>query len=214
MWVVLALLVGKFALTVFSYATGAPGGIFAPMLVIGALTGLLFGQVTMAVAPTLGIAPAACAVIGMAALFASSVRAPITGVVLVVEMTGNYEQLYALIIASLLAYLVAERFREKPIYEELMERDLRKPDPAGGEGLEPVVAEIHVEPLSYMDGRQVDDLALPPECALVSILRGSAEIQPHERLHVKAGDVLVLLAESDNAHVLHAVANAARTSTS
>ena len=52
-------------------------------------------------------------------------------------MTGNYEQLYALIIASLLAYLVAERCREKPIYEELMERDLRKPDPAGGEGLEP-----------------------------------------------------------------------------
>ncbi len=120
----IALFIIKFGFTIASYASGAPGGIFAPLLVLGALIGLIFGQVSALVFPTIGTVPAAFAVVGMAAMFTSIVRAPLTGIVLILEMTGNQEQLFALILACLIAYLVAEHARNMPIYEALLEEDL------------------------------------------------------------------------------------------
>lgn len=120
------LFVVKFGFTILSYASGAPGGIFAPLLVLGAIIGLVFGQVSAFAFPELGTTPAAFAVVGMAAMFTSIVRAPLTGIVLILEMTGNQEQLFALILACLAAYLVAEHSGNKPIYESLMEDELNK----------------------------------------------------------------------------------------
>jgi CIC family chloride channel protein len=122
----LILFIVKFGFTILSYATGAPGGIFAPLLVLGAVIGLVFGQVSAFAFPELGTTPAAFAVVGMAAMFTSIVRAPLTGIVLILEMTGNQEQLFALILACLVSYLVAEHSGNKPIYESLMEDDLNK----------------------------------------------------------------------------------------
>jgi CIC family chloride channel protein len=125
---VLAPLLGivaiRFALTLVSYATGAPGGIFAPLLALGACSGLAVG---LAVAPwypveipNLGI----FAVVGMAALFSSTVQAPLTGIVLIVEMTGQNTLMLPLLVACLTAYLVPELFGTKPIYHSLMDREL------------------------------------------------------------------------------------------
>ncbi len=116
----------KFGFTIVSYASGAPGGIFAPLLVLGAIIGLVFGQVSAFAFPELGTTPAAFAVVGMAAMFTSIVRAPLTGIVLILEMTGNQEQLFALILACLISYLVAEHSGNKPIYESLLEEELSK----------------------------------------------------------------------------------------
>lgn len=120
----LILFVVKFGFTILSYSTGAPGGIFAPLLVLGAIIGLIFGQLSGLFFPELGTTPAAFAVVGMAAMFTSIVRAPLTGIVLILEMTGNQEQLFVLILACLISYLVAEHSGNKPIYESLMEEDL------------------------------------------------------------------------------------------
>ena len=120
------LFVVKFGFTLLSYASGAPGGIFAPLLVLGAIIGLVFGQVSALAFPELGTTPAAFAVVGMAAMFTSIVRAPLTGIVLILEMTGNQEQLFALILACLISYLVAEHSGNKPIYESLLEEELNK----------------------------------------------------------------------------------------
>lgn len=120
------LFIVKFGFTILSYSTGAPGGIFAPLLVLGAIIGLLFGQVSAFAFPELATTPAAFAVVGMAAMFTSIVRAPLTGIVLILEMTGNQEQLFALILACLMAYLVAEHADVKPIYEALMEEDMNE----------------------------------------------------------------------------------------
>ena len=206
-----ALLLAKFALTVISYSSGAPGGIFAPMLVIGAFLGLGFGEVMRDCLAPMQVSPPAFAVLGMAALFSSVVRAPLTGIVLIVEMTGNYDQLYALIVACLTAYLIAEAFRDQPIYDALLDADLDRSDPAGQSGMDPAMTEVYVEPGSFMDGRQVSDLELPSQCALVSVLRGDNEFVPPDHLHIYAGDVLVFLAEADNTHVLHRVTRMART---
>ena len=92
----LLLFVAKFLLTVLSYGSGVPGGIFAPLLVLGALVGSMTGQVSELAFPSVAHTPAAFAVIGMAAAFAAIVRAPLTGIVLILEMTNNYEQLFPL----------------------------------------------------------------------------------------------------------------------
>lgn len=156
----------RFGLTLVSYGTGAPGGIFAPLLVLGALLGLGVGEMAHWWFPAVAPEPAAFAVVGMAAYFTAIVRAPLTGVVLILEMTGNYNQMLALLISCFSAYLVAEGLKDLPIYEALLERDLLR----GGlrpTYKEPIVAEMTVEAGAPFLGRTIKELALPPGCILV-----------------------------------------------
>ena len=116
------LLIARFALTMVSYGSGAAGGIFAPMLVIGALGGLLLGQSIESLFPAALGHPEAFAVLGMGALFTAVVRAPLTGVVLMVEMTGHYGFMLPLLVCCLTAYGVTEHMGDPPIYEALRHR--------------------------------------------------------------------------------------------
>ncbi|HZP59526.1 MAG TPA: chloride channel protein, partial [Opitutaceae bacterium] len=124
-WLLL-LLVARFFLTMVSYGCGAAGGIFAPLLVIGALGGLAVGHLAHAVAPGWAEHPEVFAVIGMGGLLTSIVRAPLTGIVLMIELTGKYDFMLPLLACCLVAYGVAEGLRDKPIYEALRERALRQ----------------------------------------------------------------------------------------
>lgn len=119
----LPLLIGaRFILTMTSYGTGTAGGIFAPLLVIGALGGLGFGRVVHWVLPTWAAQPEAFAVIGMGGLLTAIVRAPMTGIVLMIELTGKYDFMLPLLVCNLVAYGVAEALHDVPIYEALRER--------------------------------------------------------------------------------------------
>ena len=175
----------RFVLSMASYGTGAPGGIFAPLLVLGALIGLGVGEVTYLLFPHLVPVPAIFAVVGMAAYFTAIVRAPLTGIVLIIEMTGNYAQMLPLLVACFCAYLVAEGMGELPIYENLLERDLRRggalPDPK-----EPLVLELEVEPGSPFEGRLVRELGLPPGCILVHCRNGGQEWIPTASTRLEA----------------------------
>lgn len=117
-------LVLRFGMTMVSYASGAPGGIFAPLLVIGALGGFMVGIVAQRYYPSEIARPEIFAVVGMAACFTSVVRAPLTGIVLIIEMTAGYTLMLPLLVSCLTAYAVAEGIGARPIYELLMERDL------------------------------------------------------------------------------------------
>ncbi len=114
------LFVGKFLLTMVSYGAGVPGGIFLPLLVLGALLGSFFGHLVGLVFPALSGLDVGFAAVAMAAYFTAIVRAPITGVVLVVEMTGSYKNMLALLAACLTAYMVTELARSEPVYEMLL----------------------------------------------------------------------------------------------
>lgn len=105
-----------------SYAADTPGGLFAPMLALGAMVGLGFGLIAAPAFPGLGVKPAAYAVVAMGAFFAGSVRAPLTGIVLVLEMTGSSNLILPLLSASFGAMLVTEALREPPVYAQLRER--------------------------------------------------------------------------------------------
>ncbi|MEO6569512.1 MAG: H(+)/Cl(-) exchange transporter ClcA [Opitutaceae bacterium] len=119
------LLLARFLLTMGSYGTGAAGGIFAPLLVLGALGGLAFGQVAHMALPEWAARPEAFAVIGMGGLLTAIVRAPLTGIVLMIELTGKYDFMLPLLACCLVAYGVAEALRDRPIYEALRERTKR-----------------------------------------------------------------------------------------
>ncbi len=114
----------RFALGAVSYAAGTPGGLFAPLLVLGTQIGFLFGAACGGI-PFVTLPPEAFAVIGMAAFFAGVVRAPLTGIVLVAEMTGSSNLLLPTIFASFAALLVAALLRDNPIYDALRERTTR-----------------------------------------------------------------------------------------
>lgn len=122
----LVLLAVKFAATVTSYGSGAPGGIFAPMLVLGALLGVIAGEASQWMFPALAPSPTAFAVLAMAAVFTASVRAPLTGIALILEMTGETDQLFAVCAACLVAYLVAEALGDRPVYDALLADDMER----------------------------------------------------------------------------------------
>lgn len=114
----------RFLLGPASYAARTPGGLFAPLLVLGAQLGLACGVLYQAAFPHLGIGADAFAVVGMAAFFTGVVQAPVTGIVLVTEMTAAFTTLLPMLAACYAALLVAQLLRTTPIYDALLERIL------------------------------------------------------------------------------------------
>jgi chloride channel protein, CIC family len=112
----------RFVLGAVSYASRTPGGLFAPMLVLGAQLGLLFGTLCRLVFRGLDLPPEAFAVVGMAAFFTGVVRAPITGIVLIVEMSASFTMLLPMLIACFVAMLIPTVLGNAPIYDSLRER--------------------------------------------------------------------------------------------
>lgn len=140
------LFLAKFSFTVICFGSGVPGGIFLPMLVLGAVGGAFFA----AVASLLGVMPnslpldgaaglwdiapyggavgsyaAAFIVFGMAGYFAAVVKAPVTGSILIMEMTGSYPALLPLVAVTISAYVTADSLGVEPVYDVLLERTRR-----------------------------------------------------------------------------------------
>jgi chloride channel protein, CIC family len=119
----LTVLASVFALRFFlgplSYAARTPGGLFAPMLVIGSQAGLLFFALCSHLVPSLVATPPQFAIVGMASLFASVVRAPVTGIILAVELTGSFTLLLPMLGAAFAAAVTASLLGEPPIYDSL-----------------------------------------------------------------------------------------------
>ncbi len=116
----------RFGLGTLSYAAATPGGLFAPLLVLGAQLGVFFGLICRLAFPALDIQPEGFAVVGMAALFTGVVRAPLTGMVLVTEMTGSVTMLLDMLGACFVAMLVPTLLRDVPIYDALREQTTRR----------------------------------------------------------------------------------------
>jgi CIC family chloride channel protein len=121
--VLVGLCLLKLGATVFSYSSGGVGGIFAPALFIGAMLGGAVGYLDVAVFhnPTEEIG--AFAVVGMGAVFAGIIRAPMTSVLIIFEMTGGYGLVLPLMVANMTAYALARHWRSTPIYEALLLQD-------------------------------------------------------------------------------------------
>ncbi len=120
----LLIFVLRFIGSIVCFSSGAPGGIFAPTLALGTILGVLFGMMSQHYFPHYQIQLGALAIIGMGGLFASTIRAPLTGIVLVMEMTDNYELILPMIITCLGSTLIAQILGGKPLYSEILDRIL------------------------------------------------------------------------------------------
>ena len=119
----LVLCVFKLVATVFSYGSGGAGGIFAPALFIGGTLGGVFGYFDHSLFHHSGNELGSFALVGMGAVFAGIIRAPITSVLIIFEMTGSYDLILPLMISNMTAYALARHVRPIPIYEALLEQD-------------------------------------------------------------------------------------------
>src|SRR5271157_5783782 len=117
------LLVLKLVVVATSYASGNAGGIFGPSLFLGAMLGGAIGNIAQHFLPGYIVSPGAYALVGMGTAFAGVVRAPMTSVVMIFEITRDYAVIVPLMISNLVSYFIASRIQEEPIYELLAEQD-------------------------------------------------------------------------------------------
>lgn len=196
--VAVLLLIGKFIFSGISFGSGAPGGIFFPLLVLGGSAGGIFGMVCHSL---FGI-PAELVnnfvLLAMAGFFTAIVRAPLTGILLIFEMTGSLSQLASLSLVSISAFVVATLLRSEPIYESLLTRILKRQGQNVSESpREKVLKEYVVMHTSALDARTIAETKWPKGALIVAVRRGSEEILPTGSTILHASDTLLVLLDSD-----------------
>jgi len=185
----------KFLFTMVSYGSGAPGGIFLPLLAIGALIGNVYGIVLIDFVHFNSMYINNFIILAMAGYFTAVVKSPITGTILIAEMTGSFKHLLPLAIVSIVAYMVADLLSSKPIYESLLQKFLHN---AGdtisiGNRKNKSILEFAVCMGSVLDNKQIKDVKWPSHCLLVSVKRGEHEIIPKGDTVIYPGDYLIVL---------------------
>lgn len=116
---------GKFLFTLVSFGTGAPGGVFLPLLTLGALGGSIYADAGVALGFFGAEWSTLLIIFGMAAMFAAVVKAPVTGSILIMELTGQFSYLLTLTVVSGAAFMTADLLGGEPIFSALLNRSLR-----------------------------------------------------------------------------------------
>ncbi len=123
-WQILILLGAlKIVTTGLSFSSGTPGGLFAPTLFMGAMIGGAVGMAEHQIVPNLAIPVGSYALIGMGTLFAGILRAPMTSVFMIMEVSGNYSIIVPVIISNAIAYFISRTFQPTPIFDLLSRQD-------------------------------------------------------------------------------------------
>jgi CIC family chloride channel protein len=164
-WQFLAMLAGlKILATMLSFVSGTPGGMFAPTLFIGAMLGAAVGGAEHVLDPRLTGSPGTYALVGMGVLFAGFLRAPMTSVFMVLEVSGNYSIIVPVIVANTFAYVISRGLQPVPIFDLLTRQD----------GLElPSMEERREEDVLHVEDamQKTDSLVLEGEQTVQEVLR-------------------------------------------
>ena len=193
-WLLLALAL-KFIFSVVSFGSGSPGGIFFPLLVLGALIGAVFSETSSLL---LGIDRNLLdnfLVLAMAGYFSAIVRAPITGIVLLTEMTGSFQHMLPLTVVSLTAYVTAELCKSEPIYDALLANQVGLHRVKRGErdAFRKITFEVVVQHGSPVENKPIRELALQEDCLVIAIRRHGLDLTPKGDSVILAEDQLVIL---------------------
>ena len=195
-WMLVLFLVVKFCLILLCYNSGATGGLFIPMLSIGALIGGIVGDIGIAIGLLDPKYYISIVCIGMTTFFGASVRAPLTAIVLIVELSDYDARFLPPMIAIITAFLVAELFGTKPLYDSMLER-LKKIF-ARYNKIEMEDIDVVVVEGAFISGKKISDILWPIDSLVVSIQRGEEKIVPDGETIVEVGDVLTIQVETGN----------------
>ena len=139
--------------------------------------------------------------LSMAGFFTAIVRAPITGIILLFEMSGSVSQMLSLAVVSVAAYITATLLKSEPIYESLLGRILDGKD-GRGEG-QKVLSEYVIMGGSVLEGRMVMDITWPGNCLLVALEREGVEMIPRGKTRLMAGDKLTVMTDERDMGYIH-----------
>ncbi len=205
---ILCLLIGKYFFTLFSTGSGAPGGSLQPMLVLGAVCGALYGNLACA----MGLLPPEyrlhMVVFAMAGFFTGSVRAPVTAMLLLLELTGRFYHMVPLGIVTLFAYAAGELLRDRPIFDAILEDDMKKQRPMKvNDSLAEnrYLLETAVESGSLAEGRTLREIPFSGKALVIGIRRGDRMMVPDANTTLLAGDYVYILPNQATAGELSAL---------
>lgn len=189
---ILICLAGKMLFTALSFGSGVPGGIFMPILSIGALSGSCLGIIAVKMGLPSEYIPffAVCA---MAGALSGSVKAPLTGIMLAAEMTGSFVYLLPVAACSLIALLFSDILKTDPLYESLLERIFSRNNYTNAETEKSALLEVPVEFGSPVSGKLISEVEWPKGMLIVGIKRGAKELIPKGNTKLIPGDYLVIL---------------------
>lgn len=188
------LIIIKLLFTPLCYATGFPGGIFLPLLVIGGLTGKLFALLMIRFGILSPEHFGFFMLIGMSALFAAVVRSPITGIILILEMTQKFNMLVPMTVVVGITYFISEIWGVQPIYDLLYKR-LLPANYANSDKRITIPFEINTG--SYLAGRTNKTINLPYGCHIESIIRDNEQISDKEYIFKPGDQINVSLYSKD-----------------
>ncbi|CAM3131437.1 ClC family H(+)/Cl(-) exchange transporter [Streptobacillus felis] len=195
------VMIGKFFFTMLSYSTGAPGGIFLPLLVIGALVGKIYGLFLVGTFNFSQEYITLFVLVAMTSYFTAVVRTPITGIILILEMTGNFSNLFSLVITAAITYAFSELLKHNSVYEELFENMFKKQDEEAQtfEKNEKIVTiKIPVMSDSKLSNKMIRDIDWPQNLLIIGIERsGSSQFIPKGDTVLKDSDILILLTDEN-----------------
>lgn len=195
---VLVLLAGKYVFTAVCFGSGAPGGTLFPLVVMGGLVGGAFACLS-------GLAPAYFAnfvALGVAGLFSGVVRAPVTAVVLVFELTGSLDALLSVSIVSIVAYVTSSLTRTDAFYEHLLAGLLGREVGAAkkvGSGRGKELGTVRVGAGSRLEGMLVQEVPWPDGVRLLTIERAGSELAPTGETQIAALDELLFIVDAEAA---------------
>jgi CIC family chloride channel protein len=191
----LTLLVLKLVATAVSYASGNAGGIFGPSLFLGAMLGGAVGSVAQHFFPGSVASPGAYALVGMGTAFAGIIRAPMTSVVMIFEITRDYAVIVPLMLSNLVSYFIASRLQKEPIYEVLAEQDgIHLPKFGRGQQTRRQVMQVMRPAVQMLSTEETLQRALelaggaPQRTWIVSDTRGVLGLLTREKLESAARD--------------------------
>lgn len=201
---VVFLLIGRFLFSAVCFGSGAPGGIFFPLLVLGAFIGGAFATAGVRFFGLEEMYVNNFVLLAMGGFFSAIVLAPLTGIILIFEMTGSLSQMLSLSIVAVVSYIAATFLRSKPIYESLLQRLLeRQGKTVNRSHGQKILTNYAVQEGARAEGALVREIEWPDNCLLVAIQRGAEEIIPKGRTRLYVGDVIVTLTDERDVPSVH-----------
>lgn len=194
--ILLLIFVLKFLFSMISFSSGAPGGIFFPLIVLGGTIGAIFAGVLIKYFGFDKDLYNNLIILAMAGYLTAIVRAPITGIVLVMEMTGSFTHMLPLTVVAISAYVVADLLKSPPIYEALLEMLIENEgSEEREESSKKILVELVVKHGSKFSNSQVKSISWPGKALLVGIQHGDRHIIPKGNTRIKDGDFITILTD-------------------
>lgn len=181
------IICGKILLTSFCFGSGVQGGIFLPILVIGASSGAFMQEIMLTIGMSLPQYLPQIVICAMGGILASTIRSPLLSILLVLEMTNSFNNIYAIGTVTIVSYLVAELLKEPPVYDSLLWRMIKGVVPTS---LEQTFFETKIPVTSTKTGKKLKELGIPQHILIVSIERLGAHIVPDANTTLQVGDSL------------------------